>query len=131
MGLDLSGRQYAQVPYEEKEKLFEEVKEDFAGDPFNIPEGLIQAKVDRFTGKKITADCDCDTKDAIEEWFQEGTEPTEICSQAEKNRFTLPWYLQKRTYEFDPENGEIKPSLVEIDVQSQLRANQLVNGGMP
>lgn len=28
MGLDLSGKQYAKVPYEEKERLFEEVKAD-------------------------------------------------------------------------------------------------------
>ena len=30
--VDLSGKQYAHIPYEEKERLFEEVKKDFRFD---------------------------------------------------------------------------------------------------
>lgn len=108
-------------------KFLDAVKEEFAGPAFNVPEGLVQERIDRYTGKKLTPDCDCDTSDAIMEWFQEGTEPTEICTAAEKGRLDLPWYLQKRTYTYDPETEEIKPSLVEIDVQSQYRARAMLD----
>ncbi len=103
-------------------KFFEEIKGDLVGDSFVMPEGLIKVPVDRITGKRITSDCDCDDQDLILEVFERGTEPTEICTRAERAKLELPWYLQKRTYELDPETGEIKPAWVEIDVTSQKRA---------
>ena len=78
--------------------------------------------VDKFTGKKITPDCDCNQDDMIAEVFQRGTEPTEVCNQAEKELQDLPWYLQKRVYDFDPQAGYIKPERVMIDYASQKRA---------
>lgn len=103
-------------------KFFKAVKDDLKGESFVMPEGLIKVPVDRLTGKRITSDCDCDDQDLILEVFERGTEPIEICSRAERAKLKLPWYLQKRTYELDPETGEVKPAWVEIDVTSQERA---------
>ncbi len=102
--------------------FFEKIKKDLPLDPFPMPEGLIKMPVDRVTGKKITRDCDCDEKDMILETFVKGTEPTEVCSEEEKKKFSLPWYLQKRTYQYDEEIEGVRPNTVMIDYPSQRRA---------
>ena len=89
---------------------------------FEMPEGLRMVPIDYQTGKKMTRDCDCSQEDMIAEVFIPGTEPTEICTQQEKEQLSLPWYLQKRIYEFDTMTGRIQPEQIMIDYASQQRA---------
>ena len=103
-------------------RFIEGIREDLPNEDFPMPEGLIKVPIDRLSGKKFTRDCDCDHKEIINEVFIKGTEPTEICYQDEKQKLDLPWYLQKRTFQFDNENGRVRPSWVMIDYRSQRRA---------
>jgi len=107
-------------------RFFESVKASLDQQDFVMPEGLTKVPIDKFTGKKITRDCDCEEDGLILETYIRGTEPTEICSQEEKERQRLPWYLQKRAYQYDYETGEIKPARVMIDNVSQRRATRLL-----
>lgn len=102
------------------------IKDDLTDEPFPIPEGLVRIPVDPKTGKKVTLDCDCPKDMDFFEVFIKGTEPTEICSAEERAMADLPWYLQKRTIQRDPETKEPQASLERINYDSQLRANQLL-----
>jgi len=106
--------------------FMEGIKDDLDDEAFPIPEGLITVPIDPLTGKKITTDCDCTEVDPLLEVFIKGTEPTEICSREERERFQLPWFLQKRTYEIDHEKATVAPALERINYESQLRANELL-----
>ena len=106
--------------------FLEGVRDDLPKQGWRLPEGLSKHWVDKDTGRKITQDCDCPEDEAIAVTFIRGTEPTEICTKAEKRQFTLPWYLQKRTYQYDEQEGGIKPNTVMIDYASQLRANDFL-----
>lgn len=104
-------------------RFYEGIKQELDTEAqFVMPEGLRMVPIDYQTGKKMTRDCDCSQDDMIAEVFIPGTEPTEICTQAEKERLTLPWYLQKRLYEFDKLSGRIMPEQIMIDYASQQRA---------
>ncbi|CAM2006666.1 penicillin-binding protein 1A [Acanthopleuribacter pedis] len=104
-------------------RFFEGIKAELDEDAqFIMPEGLRLMPIDQQTGKKMTRDCDCPEDDMIAEVFIPGSEPTEICSSAEKKRLALPWYLQKRLYEFDKLTGRIEPEQIMIDYASQQRA---------
>ena len=107
-------------------KFMQGIKEDLTDQKFSLPEGLTVVPIDPYTGKKITSDCDCTDVKPLLEVFIKGTEPTEICSKAERERRKLPWYLQKRTYDFDDESGGVKPAWVRIDNASQLRAKRFI-----
>jgi len=108
--------------------FMEGIKDDLVDEPFPVPEGLVWVPVDPDTGKQITSDCDCKVEKPLLEIFIKGTEPTEICSEKERQRMKLPWYLQKRTYKRDPETSGILPAWQRINYESQLRANQFLRG---
>lgn len=103
-------------------KFMEGIRDELSDEDFTLPEGLVKVPVDKYTGTRITEDCDCSLNDVILEVFRRGNEPTEVCTQADKNRFQLPWYLQKKDYEYDPRSGRIKPDEEWIDYASQKRA---------
>ena len=103
-------------------KFFEGIKKDLPDRGFQLPEGLIKVPIDKDTGKKMTSDCGCDESGMILETYRKGTEPVEVCDQKEKERRKLPWYLQKRTYQYDFKTGSIRPNMVLIDYASQQRA---------
>jgi penicillin-binding protein 1A len=108
-------------------KFFGAIKDRLPDEPFTMPEGLVKTPIDGQTGKKFTRDCECAEDDIILETFLKGTEPVDICTPMEKARMNLPWYLQKRTYQFDPETGEMAPNMVIVDTASQQRALQLLD----
>ena len=110
------------------QKFYEGVKDDLPKEGWALPEDMIKIPIDRVTGKKLTPDCDCDEKDLILETYIKGTEPTSICTAKEKKAMTgLPWYLQKRTYQYDTLTGEMKPNTVMIDNASQLKALEFID----
>ena len=103
-------------------KFFQEVRNELSQEDFVMPENLLKVPVDKFTGKKVTNDCDCNHDDLMAEVFIKGTEPTDLCTQGEKERLELPWYLQKRSYDYDPGGDHLKPAWVNINDASQQRA---------
>ncbi|MCB1042665.1 MAG: PBP1A family penicillin-binding protein [Acidobacteria bacterium] len=107
---------------------FEAIKDKLPEADFRKPDGVIELAIDKNTGTRLTNDCEC-TKDAqILEIYRKGTEPVDICQPEEQREATLPWFLQKKIYEYDPMLGRVKPSLVMIDYASQQRALAFLNG---
>lgn len=102
-------------------RFMELIKKDLKDQPFPMPEGVVSVPVDYFSGKKMTKDCGCDQSDTVTEFFLRGTEPTEVCSPSERSFYQMPWYLQRKVYQVG-QGGSIKPSLVQINYASQLRA---------
>ncbi len=107
-------------------KFLERVKGTLQREDFSMPEGLTKVPIDKYTGKKMTRDCNCQEDGLILETYLQGAEPTEICAQREKERQKLPWYLQKRAYQYDWEEGAIEPARVLVDFVSQRRAQRLL-----
>lgn len=106
--------------------FFEKIKDQLRDVPFPEPEGIVKMPVDKLTGKRLTNDCTCSHKNKILEVYIKGTEPTEICVLEEQESIELPWFLQKKVYEFDPTTGGIEPARVLIDYASQKRALALM-----
>lgn len=104
--------------------FMEGIKDDLEDKPFPTPEGITSEVVDYYSGKKITRDCGCNVDEGIVEWYQRGTQPTEICDPKDRAYYMKPWYLQKRAYQIDEETGKIKSSMVQINYPSQRRANE-------
>ncbi len=102
-------------------RFMELIKKDLKDQSFPVPEGVVSVPVDYYSGKKVTKDCGCDPSDTVTEFFLKGTEPTEVCSPSERNFYQMPWYLQRKVYQIG-QGGSIKPSLVQINYASQLRA---------
>lgn len=102
------------------------IKSNLKGTDFEMPENLIKVPIDKVTGTKMTRDCDCPIEDAIFQTFQPEHEPTEVCTMDLKQRAALPWYLQKRNYDYDPASGIIADGMVRIDRASQLRAQNFI-----
>lgn len=101
---------------------FSEIKERLAEADFKRPEGIVDVAIDKNTGTRITHDCDCTKGDQIFEVYRKTTEPVDICQRQEQLDAELPWFLQKKMYEYDPMRGGIKPSMVIVDYPSQQRA---------
>ena len=112
-------------------KFFEKIKDRLPDRPFAMPEGLVKTPIDRQTGTKFTRDCECNESDVILETFLRGTEPVEICTPNDKVMMNLPWYLQKRTYQYDRESGRMAPNVVIVDTASQQRALDLIRTFRP
>lgn len=106
--------------------FFKGIKGDLEGRDFEMPEGLMKVPIDKKTGTKMTRDCDCPIEEAIFQTFPIEHEPTEICSMETKARADLPWYLQKRNYEYNPQSGIIADGVERIDRASQLRAQRFI-----
>ncbi len=102
-------------------RFMELIKSELKDQAFPVPEGVVAVPVDYYSGKKLTKDCGCDAGDTVTAYFLRGTEPTEICSPNERSFYQMPWYLQRKAYQVG-QNRSIKPSLVEIDYASQVRA---------
>jgi len=102
------------------------IEETLKGPDFEMPEGLIKVPIDKKTGTKMTRDCDCPLDGVIFQVFTQELEPTEICSMDTKKRAELPWYLQKRKYQYDPVTGIIEKGRVRINRASQLRAQRFI-----
>jgi penicillin-binding protein 1A len=84
------------------------------------PESIVEMKVDKITGKRMTSDCDCLPEQAFTEYYIKQTEPIELCRWEEQERAQLPWYLQKDRYQL--QSGRVEPTRQFIDVESQKRA---------
>ena len=102
------------------------IEETLEGPDFEMPEGLIKVPIDKKTGTKMTRDCDCPLDEVIFQVFKQEQEPTEVCSMDTKKRAELPWYLQKRQYQYDPATGIIEEGKVRINRASQLRAQRFI-----
>jgi penicillin-binding protein 1A len=107
-------------------RFFEKILEDLSAEDFPMPEGLIRVPIDKYTGTRITTDCDCTEDDLIFEVFKKDNVVTDICTRQDQQRMKLPWYLQKRTYEYDPETDRVKPDWQMINYASQQRANAFI-----
>ncbi len=101
---------------------FDAIKDELSTDGFKTPEGIIDVAIDKNTGTRLTHDCDCTTENKVFEIYRKGTEPVDICQRQEQLDAALPWFLQKKMYEFDTRVGRIKPSVVMVDYASQQRA---------
>jgi len=92
--------------------------------PSERPEGIVEMRVDKITGKRMTSDCDCLPEQAFTEYYIKQTEPIEICRWEEQERAQLPWYLQKERYHLN--GGRVEPARQFIDAASQKRALHLL-----
>lgn len=106
---------------------FEAMKPKLKARDFEKPEGIVRVPIDKLTGKRMTADCDCDTDTQLLESYLRNTEPIAACTLEEQKEARLPWYLQKRVYEYNRSEGEVKPAMVIVDYRSQLRAKEFID----
>jgi len=102
------------------------IKQELVTARFTKPANVVTLPVDRMTGKRITNDCNCDKDFQITEDYIRGMETIEICERKEQSRLELPWFLQKRQYDYDPENLMMRPGIVWVDNSSQRRALKLL-----
>lgn len=107
-------------------RFFEKIREDLSAEDFPMPEGLIRVPIDKYTGTRITIDCDCTQDDLIFEVFEKDNVVADICTREEQQRMQLPWYLQKRSYDFDQETDRLKPAQEMINYASQQRALRFI-----
>jgi penicillin-binding protein 1A len=101
--------------------FFKGIKPELTTRKFTRPSNIVSLPVDRTTGKRITADCDCDPSRQITEDYIKGMETIEICDRQEQSRLELPWFLQKSNYKYDNDSMSVKPAVIWIDHDSQVR----------
>ena len=106
------------------------IKRELVTREFTRPPNIVSLPVDRTTGKRVTSDCDCDPSQQISEDYIKGMESIEICSKEEQIALALPWFLQKRQFDYDPEEMKMRSALAWIDNASQRRGNLVLEEKM-
>ncbi|PIE90645.1 MAG: hypothetical protein CR997_05250 [Acidobacteria bacterium] len=102
------------------------VKDELKTKHFTRPPNIVSLPVDRTTGKRITTDCQCLKTDQMTEHYIKGMETIELCDEQEQRRLSLPWFLQKKNYNYNSTNMKVEPAVVWIDNSSQKRGNKFL-----
>ena len=97
------------------------IKNELRTRHYTRPPNIVSLPVDRKTGKRITPDCECDPGSQINEDYIKGMESIEICEKHEQDKLNLPWFLQKKNYDYDMKEMKVEPSVVWLDNPSQRR----------